>query len=82
MPQVTKAPQALRYTILVDYEGRDGFRGQHQRWENTKNRAFLSAAYLVGLVRAQGGDDMKINIVDGTTGQEVHKPGDDLFWLY
>ena len=78
----TLLPRELRYAILVDYEGKDGFRGQLQRWERTKTKAFLSAAFLLGLVKAHGGSDIKVNVVDGNTGIEVHKVGDDLFWMY
>jgi len=77
--RVVKHP---RYEVVVDYEYPSGWRGQHQRWSRTKNAAFLDAAYLVGLVRGNSGSDIKISIVDRTTGDEVHKVGDDLYWLY
>lgn len=80
--KVTKLPKQLRYTIFVDYEDTAGWRGHHVRWENTKNRAFLSAAVLIGMVRAGGGSDMKVEIVDSQSGQNIHKVCDDLYWLY
>ena len=72
-----------RYAVLVDYEiGNEGWRMQHQRWEHSKSRALLAAAYLIGLVHSQNCYNIKVSIVDSHTDRDIHVPGDDLYWMY
>jgi len=72
----------LRYTVEITSKDREGWTGGITHRCSTKNRAFLDAARNVGRIYAQHGTVLEVKIVDGRTGENVHKPGDDLYWLY
>lgn len=74
--------QTLRYTVDVVSRDEEGWTGGTTHWCSTKNRAFLDAARIIGSIYARKGTVLDVKIVDGRTGDNVHVPGDDLYWLY